>query len=61
MSLLLAYFDPSAGSLLLQLAVGGFGGVIVFGRYLWQHFRGTAADVSRSASSPEVAQPVPHS
>lgn len=40
MSPLLAYFDPSAGSLLLQVLVGGFGGLIVFGRYLWTHFRG---------------------
>jgi hypothetical protein len=40
MSLLLAYFDPSAGSLLLQALVGGFGGVVVLGRYLWTHFLG---------------------
>jgi hypothetical protein len=35
MSPLLAYFDPSAGSLLLQVAVGGFGGLVVLGRYLF--------------------------
>jgi hypothetical protein len=34
---LLAYFDPSAGSLLLQALVGGFGGIVVLGRYLWMH------------------------
>ncbi|HEV3304027.1 MAG TPA: hypothetical protein VG055_30530 [Planctomycetaceae bacterium] len=40
MSPLLAYFDPSAGSLLLQALVGGFGGLVVVGRYLWlQLFR----------------------
>ncbi len=31
----LAYFDPSAGSLLLQALVGGFGGIAVLCRYLW--------------------------
>jgi hypothetical protein len=40
MSPLLAYFDPSAGSLLLQALVGGFGGLIVVGRYLWMQFLG---------------------
>lgn len=35
MSSLLAYFDPSTGSLLLQALVGGFGGIVVLGRYLW--------------------------
>lgn len=35
MNTLLAYFDPSAGSLLLQALVGGFGGIVVLGRYLW--------------------------
>lgn len=46
----LAYFDPSAGSLLLQALVGGFGGLAVFGRYLWIQFLGspTPAVVSRS-------------
>ena len=38
MNPLLAYFDPSAGSLLLQALVGGFGGVVVLGRYLWTQF-----------------------
>jgi len=40
MSPLLAYFDPSAGSLLLQAVVGGFGGLLVVGRYLWMQFLG---------------------
>ena len=35
MSLLLAYFDPGPGSLLMQALVGGTAGLIVFGRYLW--------------------------
>lgn len=36
--MILAYFDPGAGSLLLQLVVGGAGGLAVFGRYLWNRF-----------------------
>lgn len=31
----LAYFDPGAGSLLMQVLVGGIGGVLVLGRYFW--------------------------
>ena len=40
MNLLLAYFDPSAGSLLLQALVGGASGIVVVGRYLWIQIRG---------------------
>jgi len=40
MNLVLGYFDPSGGSMLIQAIMGGFGGIIVFGRYLWmQYFR----------------------
>jgi hypothetical protein len=35
MSSILAYFDPGSGSLLVQAIVGGAGGLIVFGKYLW--------------------------
>jgi len=38
MNFVLAYFDPSAGSLLLQALVGGFSGIVVVGRYLWMQF-----------------------
>lgn len=54
MNLLLAYFDPSAGSLLLQALVGGFGGVIVLGRYTWTHFmryKRTPAVTARAAQN----------
>jgi hypothetical protein len=34
MTSLLAYLDPGAGSLLLQVLVGGGAGLVVFGRYL---------------------------
>jgi hypothetical protein len=33
--LMLAYFDPGAGSLLLQALVGGGAGFLVFARYAW--------------------------
>jgi hypothetical protein len=32
---LLGYFDPGAGSLLLQALVGGAAGLMVFARFLW--------------------------
>lgn len=31
----IAYFDPSAGSLMLQAIVGGIGGLGVVVRFLW--------------------------
>jgi hypothetical protein len=34
----LAYFDPGAGSLLLQALVGGAAGLMVFGRYLMERY-----------------------
>jgi hypothetical protein len=34
MAPLLAYFDPGAGSLLMQALLGGIGGVVVLVRYL---------------------------
>lgn len=36
-AMILSYFDPGAGSLLLQLLVGGAGGILVLGKYLWNH------------------------
>ena len=35
MELVLAYFDPGSGSLVLQSLVGGTAGCMVFGKYLW--------------------------
>jgi hypothetical protein len=34
-SLLLAYFDPGSGSLVLQAIVGGTAGLLVFAKCLW--------------------------
>lgn len=36
MFLVMAYFDPGAGSLLMQALVGGAAGMLVFGRYVWE-------------------------
>jgi hypothetical protein len=58
MHLLLAYFDPSAGSLLLQALVGGFGGIVVVGRYLWMQFLGTAQVQTVMQHSQEMQIPV---
>jgi hypothetical protein len=35
MNLLLAYFDPGSGSLVLQAIVGGTAGLLVFAKYIW--------------------------
>jgi hypothetical protein len=37
----LAYLDPGAGSLLLQLLAGGFAAVAVTGRLYWHRFKRT--------------------
>lgn len=34
-----AYLDPGAGSLLLQLLIGGIGGLIVTAKLFWRRFR----------------------
>lgn len=39
MNVLLAYFDPGSGSLLLQAVVGGSAGLLVFARYVWDAIR----------------------
>ncbi|MEI8017935.1 MAG: hypothetical protein WCH39_07020 [Schlesneria sp.] len=59
MNLMLAYFDPTAGSLLLQALVGGFGGIMVVGRYLWMQLRGqeqTQVVLSQSQEIPIPSQ-----
>lgn len=33
-----AYLDPGTGSMLLQALVGGFAGLIVFGKHIWYSF-----------------------
>ena len=36
MFVVMAYFDPGAGSMLLQAVVGGTAGLVVLARYLWE-------------------------
>jgi hypothetical protein len=48
--MLLSYFDPGAGSLLLQVLVGGIGGIVVFGRYLWNHILARKAPPANDAN-----------
>ena len=55
MNLILAYFDPSAGSLLLQAVVGGFGGFVVVGRYLWIQLLGNRQLSTAGASASTAA------
>jgi hypothetical protein len=51
-----AYIDPGAGSILLQVVLGGVAGLAVFARILWQRLQrrfrarrglGTSSDPSR--------------
>lgn len=39
MSAVFGYFDPGAGSLVLQALVGGAGGILVLARYAWTVIR----------------------
>jgi len=57
MNYLLGYFDPSAGSLVLQALVGGFGGIVVVGRYLWMQLRGTESTQAMLSQPQEMAVP----
>ena len=38
-NLLFAYLDAGSGSLILQMLVGGFAGVVALFRYRWRSFR----------------------
>jgi hypothetical protein len=55
MSPLLAYFDPGAGSLLIQALLGGTAGLIVFGKYLWDSASSAILhDTARRQSRPNL-------
>jgi hypothetical protein len=54
MSPLLAYFDPGAGSLLIQALLGGTAGLIVFGKYLWDSASAILHGTPRSQSRPNL-------
>lgn len=50
-----AYLDPGSGSLILQALVGGFSGIVVLGRYLWNQFMvQKTAQTALPASSSEI-------
>ncbi len=40
LDLVLGYFDPGSGSLLLQVIMGGTAGLLVFAKYLWEQAPG---------------------
>ena len=52
MDCVLAYFDPGAGSLLMQMLLGGVGGLLVAARYVWTEIviRRSRRDAPVSAS-----------
>jgi hypothetical protein len=37
--LIIAYIDPSAGGMLMQLLLGGTAGILVIGRLFWSRIR----------------------
>ena len=41
MRLILAYIDPGAGSLLIQLLIGGLAGLAALMKFRWNRIRGT--------------------
>src|SRR5260370_22516100 len=54
----LAYFDPGAGSLLVQALVGGAAGLLVFAKYLWESRRSLFARRQFSHESVKAPEPL---
>jgi hypothetical protein len=52
--LVLAYFDPGSGSLLMQTLVGGAAGLLVFVKYLWEAAPSLLARRRRRQSSRDI-------
>ena len=55
-----AYIDPGAGSLILQLLLGGVAGLIVVGKLFWSNIRATLFGVKREqplATSADTSLP----
>lgn len=52
--MILAYFDPGPGSLLVQAIVAGFAGLAVFGKYLWNSMADKFRPVGKK---PDAAEP----
>lgn len=51
--MVIAYFDPGPGSLLVQAIAAGSAGLVVFLRYLWQKYRVSSNGLVRSGESSE--------
>jgi hypothetical protein len=43
------YLDPGTGSLVVQALVGGFAGLFVLGKYLWQSVLASRSGKSRES------------
>jgi hypothetical protein len=54
LDVVLAYFDPGSGSLLMQTLVGGAAGLLVFAKYLWDAAPSLLARCRRRDSSRNV-------
>jgi hypothetical protein len=54
MSLILAYFDPGSGSLLVQALAGGTAGLLVFGKYVWDAVSAKLRDGNGQAFGADV-------
>lgn len=57
-NLSLAYLDAGSGSLIIQMLVGGFAGVVALFRYRWHNLRQqgaeSATDVETESENPPV-------
>jgi Na+/proline symporter len=48
-----AYIDPGAGSVMLQIVLGGLAGVAVTLRLLWRRITGRGAETSEPEPAPD--------
>jgi hypothetical protein len=51
--MMLAYLDPGAGSLILQLLAGGLAGIAVMGKLYWARFKRVLRIGRRDTASDE--------
>ena len=60
-SLLVAYIDPSAGGMLVQLLLGGAAGVAVLGKLYWTRIKASLGiKARRDVVTSEDAAPADH-
>lgn len=48
-----AYLDPGAGSMLLQIILGGLAGLAILGRLFWQRIKACLFNKVKSPSEPK--------